>query len=221
MSALRIVNVCEDDLNPLRPTRCSVLLRKIEMASSDSSVTPFTMRTASQGAQKAFTYIRTEQGTFICPTCGVTKQRQNSMHYHMKKHQQDPNHTCQYCNKTFLQKQTLELHLRTKHTDRLVEDGVAGAASASGFKPSYSCPISGCDYQSHTKGNCVIHCLRVHFQEEITPHLRVVQDRRVYSCGHCLNEFQSTTAFYYHIKSCITFDQTTPKYRELQGLLES
>jgi hypothetical protein len=196
------------------------------MAQPDSSVTPFTMPPTKQ---KAFTYIRTEQGKFICPTCGVVKQRQNSMHYHMKTHQQDPNHTCPYCNKTFLQKQTLELHLRTKHTDRLVatEDGVGGGAGAGGaggagaVKPSFSCPISGCDYQSHTKGNCVIHCLRVHFQEEITPHLRVVQDRRVYSCGHCQNEFQSTTAFYYHIKSCITFDQTTPKYRELQGLLGS
>ena len=163
--------------------------------------------------QKAFTYIRTEQGTFICPTCGIIKQRQNSMHYHMKKHQQDTNYTCTYCNKTFLQKQTLELHLRTKHVDRLEEDATAA-------KPAFSCPISGCDFQSHTKGNCVIHCLRVHFQEEITPHLHLVQDRRVYSCGHCRNEFQSTTAFYYHIKSCITFDHTTPKYRELKRLLE-
>lgn len=198
---------------PIYPTRSSVLVRKIEMASPDSTILP-------SGPHKTLTYIRTEQGTFICPTCGVVKQRQNSMHYHMKKHQQDPNHTCPHCNKTFLQKQTLELHLRTKHADRLLAAG--GTEEAGGvFKPSYACPISGCDYQSHTKGNCVIHCLRVHFQEEITPHLRMAQDRRIYTCGHCQNEFQSTTAFYYHIKSCITFDQTTPKYRELRGLLES
>ena len=152
------------------------------------------------------------------------------MHYHMKTHQEDPHHTCPYCAKTFLQKQTLDLHLQTKHVDRVeaVIHGVNGGNGVNGVngvnggsKPSYACPISGCDYQSHTKGNCVIHCLRVHFQEEITPHLRMAENRRVYSCGHCQNEFQSTTAFYYHIKSCITFDQATPKYRELQGLLGS
>jgi hypothetical protein len=174
-----------------------------------------------QVPNKTLTYIRTEQGTFICPTCGVVKQRQNSMHYHMKKHQQDLNHTCTYCNKTFLQKQTLELHLRTKHTDRLVAGAACAAEEAGAGKPAYTCPISGCDYQSHTKGNCVIHCLRVHFQEEITPHLRMAENRRVYLCGHCKGEFQSTTAFYYHIKSCITFDQTTPKYQELRSLLET
>lgn len=181
---------------------------------------------------KALTYIRTEQGTFICPTCGVVKQRQNSMHYHMKTHQEETHHTCPYCAKTFLQKQTLDLHLQTKHGGSVATtspvgatgspvgaDGLVNAVNA--VKHSYACPISGCDYQSHTKGNCVIHCLRVHFQEEITPHLRMAENRRVYSCGHCQNEFQSTTAFYYHIKSCITFDQATPKYRELRELLGS
>lgn len=190
-----------------------------------SSLTPSVKKKAKKpvSPKKSFTYIRTEQGTFVCPTCGVVKQRQNSMHYHMKTHQQDPHHVCEYCHKTFLQKQTLELHVRTKHAAAAAAAGAAADVGVEdvGFKPAYTCPISGCDYQSHTKGNCVIHCLRVHFQEEITPHLRMAEDRRLYSCGHCRNDFQSTTAFYYHIKSCITFDQTTPKYRELKGLLES
>lgn len=139
-------------------------------------------------------------------------QRQNSMHYHMKKHLEGPdapNHTCPTCHKTFLQKQTLDLHLRTKHAEVDIQP------------PAFSCPIPGCDFQAHTKGNCVIHCLRVHFQEEITPLLRILPDRRVYACLHCQSEFQSTTSFYYHIKNCITFDQTTPKYAQLQQLLNA
>lgn len=171
---------------------------------------PAPIKPLSPTNKQSLTYIRTPQGTFICPTCGITKHRQNSMHYHMKTHLEDPNHTCEYCNKTFLQKQTLELHRRSKHAEQLVEATIP---------PAFSCPFQDCPFQSHTKGNCVIHCLRVHFQEEITPHLQILQDRRVYSCLHCRNEYQSTTAFYYHIKNCITFDRTTPKYLLLQSLL--
>lgn len=180
------------------------------MSLTPSSV-PLTQSASAQTAQPMpLIYHRNEAGQFICPTCGVTKERQNSMHYHMKKHQDANTHNCTYCHKTFLQKQTLELHLRNKHADQLAEDTAP---------PAFSCPFQACDFRSHTKGNCVIHCLRVHFQEEITPHLQQVQERRVYSCLHCQNEFQSTTAFYYHIKNCITFDKTTPKYQRLQQLL--
>lgn len=181
------------------------------MSLTPSSV-PLTQSASAQTANQPMPliYHRNEAGQFICPTCGVTKERQNSMHYHMKKHQDANTHNCTYCHKTFLQKQTLELHLRNKHADQLAEDTAP---------PAFSCPFQACDFRSHTKGNCVIHCLRVHFQEEITPHLQQVQERRVYSCLHCQNEFQSTTAFYYHIKNCITFDKTTPKYQRLQQLL--
>lgn len=158
----------------------------------------------------SLTYHRNERGQFVCPTCGIIKDRQNSMHYHMRKHQEDQAHSCPYCAKSFLQKQTLDLHLRTKHVEQQAEEAVV---------PVFSCPFQDCTFRSHTKGNCVIHCLRVHFQEEITPHLQQVQERRVYSCLHCQHEFQSTTAFYYHIKNCITFDKTTPKYQLLQQLL--
>lgn len=189
-----------------KPSHVSVSVQ--ELLPSPPSSLPLTSSPPTN--KSSLTYIRTPEGTFICPTCGVVKQRQNSMHYHMKKHLEDPNHTCEYCNKTFLQKQTLELHRRSKHSEQLLEDETP---------PTFSCPFRECDFQSHTKGNCVIHCLRVHFHEEITPHLQIIQDRRIYSCLHCRNEYQSATAFYYHVKNCITFDRTTPKYLLLQGLL--
>jgi len=164
-----------------------------------------------KGATKTMTlrYMKNAEGHFVCPTCGVTKRRQNSMHYHMKKHLEEVNHTCSYCNKSFLQKQTLELHVKSKHADQVTED----------TQRAFSCPLQGCDFQSHTKGNCVIHCLRVHFQEEIMPYLHYHPENRSYSCKHCQHPFQSTSAFYYHIKNCIPFDKSSAKYQLLQPLL--
>ena len=191
----------------------------IAIATATTTIATSAATVASASPQKSrprpptlpMVYQRNEHGQFVCPTCGVTKERQNSMHYHMKKHQTDAaTYLCSYCPKSFFQKQTLELHVRTKHADPLTEDTAP---------PAFSCPFPACTFHSHTKGNCVIHCLRVHFQEEITPHLHLVQERRIYTCLHCQNEFQSTTAFYYHIKNCITFDKTTPKYQLLQELL--
>jgi hypothetical protein len=163
----------------------------------------------SQARTMPLKYVKNTEGHFVCPTCGITKRRQNSMHYHMKKHLEEVNHICQYCNKTFLQKQTLDLHQRSKHADQLAND----------THRAFSCPFQGCEFQSHTKGNCVIHCLRVHFQEEILPYLHYHPENRSYSCRHCREAFQSTSAFYYHIKNCIPFDKSTTKYVALQSLL--
>ena len=69
-----------------------------------------------------FTYTKNEHGQFICPDCGAIKNRQNSMHYHMKKHQEELNHICKCCKKGFLQKQTLDLHIRSKHPEMVKDD---------------------------------------------------------------------------------------------------
>ena len=46
-----------------------------------------------------FTYQKNEDGNFVCPDCGVIKKRQNSMHYHMKKHLDELDHICKICKK--------------------------------------------------------------------------------------------------------------------------
>ena len=101
-------------------------------------------------------YTKNENGDFVCPDCGVIKKRQNSMHYHMKKHMEELNHVCKVCNKGFLQKQTLDLHMKSKHSE-LIKDS----------EKKFTCPFDGCEFAALTKGNCIIHCLRVHCQEEI------------------------------------------------------
>ena len=85
------------------------------------------------------TYHKNSDGDFVCPHCGVIKKRQNSMHYHMKKHMDDLQHVCKLCKKGFLQKQTLDLHIRSKHPELLEiqEKATAGNTEGREFKASY------------------------------------------------------------------------------------
>lgn len=159
--------------------------------------------------QMTITYVRNQDGHFVCPHCNVVKQRQNSMHYHMKKHLEELDHVCRSCNKGFLQKQTLDLHIRSKHPELLVEE-----------KPSttYTCPFDQCSFTAMTKGNCIIHCLRIHFQDEIKDIMKANTEDKTTTCRTCNVTFQSSSAFYYHCKSCI---KKGDKYEKLQTFIQS
>jgi Zn finger protein HypA/HybF involved in hydrogenase expression len=140
------------------------------------------------------TYIKNEEGQFVCPDCHVVKTRQNSMHYHMKKHLEELNHVCKACKKGFLQKQTLDLHIRSKHPELQEENGET---------KKYACPSDGCDFRALTKGNCIIHCLRVHYQNEIKDRMIVNEETKQIMCKDCQHTFQSSCSFYYHCKKCL------------------
>ena len=43
-------------------------------------------------------YIKNDDGNFVCQHCGAIKTRQNSMHYHIKKHMEELDHICKICN---------------------------------------------------------------------------------------------------------------------------
>ncbi len=148
-----------------------------------------------------YKYIKDAEGNFVCPHCNVTKKNQNTMHYHMKKHEEQLEHVCKTCNKGFLQKQTLDLHMKSKHPE-LVE----------GKTKKIACPFDGCEFSALTKGNCIIHMLRIHFQDEIKEIMNVEEDTKVISCTECKNEFNSSSAFHYHCKGCIDFDKDSKKY---------
>ena len=155
------------------------------------------MRGPKRGSM-TLTYTKNENGDFVCPDCHVVKKRQNSMHYHMKKHLEELNHICKACKKGFLQKQTLDLHIRSKHPELLeVQE-----------EKKFSCPIDGCDFSALTKGNCVIHCLRVHFQEEIKAVMTIQADTKTITCHQCDTEFHSSCSFYYHCKGCLAFGES-------------
>lgn len=144
-----------------------------------------------------FKYTRNEDGEFVCPTCGVTKKNQNTMHYHMKKHEGSMPFSCRYCKKEFLQKQTLDMHIRSKHPD-------AGSTSSESETTEYECPFDGCKFSSMTKGNLRTHCLRTHFHEEAEDLLLQDEETKEIQCTACEHVFQSKGAFYYHCLKCIT-----------------
>jgi len=148
-------------------------------------------------------YFKNEDGQFVCPHCNVIKKNQSTMHYHMKKHEEQITHVCKSCKKGFLQKQTLDLHIRSKHPDMKDTD------------KKFKCTYDNCEFSSLTKGNCVIHYLRVHFQEEIDTIM--VKNGKVINCNKCEKEFNNSCGFYYHCKECIDFIQDD-KYKKFEEL---
>jgi hypothetical protein len=168
-----------------------------------------------------FEYIRNEDGDFICPHCPnvvISGNKQSTMHYHLKRHEiqkaaednKCQGYTCKGCNKIFLQKQNLELHIKSRHPELLETD----------FKDTskYYCPFDNCEFSSITKGNCIIHCLRVHYQKEISELMCVNPKTKAIECNECNTEFNSSTSFYYHCKRCMTFEENE-KYEKLQQVL--
>jgi uncharacterized Zn finger protein (UPF0148 family) len=151
-------------------------------------------------------YIRNADGHFVCPTCGVVKEKQNTMYYHMKSHEKEMPHKCKQCKKGFLQKQTLDLHIKSKHSKDADRD--------------FECPMEDCDFTAHTKGNCRTHFFRTHCSEEINEILLHDKDEGTIECANCDKAFKSIGAFYYHCADCIPdFSETDPRYDALKVLL--
>jgi hypothetical protein len=190
--------------------------QKIEMAQSNKKSVTIrnTVPTCqaippNQVSKMPLTYIKNDKGHFVCPDCGVTKKNQNTMHYHMKKHEEQTSNICKVCKKGFLQKQTLDLHIRSKHPELL--------ENVSNIKTTYKCPFDECEFSALTKGNCIIHCLRVHFQDEISDIMIKNNETKTIICNECDAEFSSSCAFYYHCKGCIC--QNSDNYTKLNDIV--
>jgi hypothetical protein len=116
----------------------------------------------------------------------------------MKKHEGKLPYECSICKKDFMQKASLDLHMLSKHKDPKKSD-------------MFKCPAKGCEFESLTKANCRIHCLRKHFKEEINA---IMEENNC--CTVCKNAFLSNTAFYYHAAKCVKLNNL-----EKQNLLDS
>jgi hypothetical protein len=183
--------------------------QKIENKSSAKKETTNTF-VFSNSVSMPLKYIKDDDGNFVCPDCGVKKKNQSTMHYHMKKHEEQLTHTCKACKKGFLQKQTLDLHMRSKHPE-LMKDIATN-------EKKFKCPFDDCDFSALTKGNCVIHCLRVHFQDEIKQIMNNDNETKCIHCEECGNEFNSSCSFYYHCKGCVPFDKNGDKFKKFQEI---
>lgn len=140
-----------------------------------------------------YTYTKNVAGLFVCPKCGVTKEKQNTMHYHLKTHETKLPFECGFCKKTFLHASTLELHKRaqhTKETEKLMKCSVHG------------CPFKG----TLTKANLLIHFVRKHCADEVQATLETRVDD--YKCKICSKSMKSLTAFHYHAITCINVQDT-------------
>jgi rubredoxin len=128
------------------------------------------------------TYLRNEKGEFVCPDCGVTKARQNTMFYHMKKHAGDLKHVCTVCDKGFIQKSGLQQHMLQAHPTE-------------GCAPTWECPL--CPHTCRMKSNMLIHIGRKHGEGWI-PCIGAEGG----TCTGCKKTFASATAYYYHAVQC-------------------
>ncbi len=181
------------------PIMCKKVTTKATISSNITSTMPFK-------------YIKNDDGDFVCPHpgCGFTKRNQSTLHYHMKKHEEQLDHICKTCKKQFLQKQTLDLHIRSKHPE-LIKDSIS-------LDKKFKCPFDNCEFAALTKGNCIIHCLRVHYQDEINNLMIKNAETKTICCNECQKEFSSSCAFYYHCKACMDFNKNDEKYKKFEEI---
>lgn len=154
-------------------------------------------RKMPQSALK-LTYKKNVEGVYECHFCGVLQKNQNTMHYHLKKHAGLLPHKCKHCDKGFLQKKQLDLHVEAKHPQTL-EPGVI-----------YKCPE--CDFKNKQKGNLFIHYMRIHCIDICCLENGV--------CGKCSAVFANKTSYYYHAFICNPPTTTHTHYSGYMGLLE-
>lgn len=149
-------------------------------------------------APVSFTYKKNVEGLYVCPHCPATYERQNSMHYHLKKHAGMYPHKCKHCPKEFLQKQTLDLHMEAKHLEKLQPVKLN------------SCPCTDCSYESRTKANLIIHYMRIHCAGECK--FGLTKDKLT-RCNTCNEICKSQTAYYYHAAQCTPPSPSQPHYK--------
>jgi hypothetical protein len=139
-------------------------------------------------------YVRNANGQFVCPECGETKDRQNTMFYHMKKHSGITSYKCKEagCQKGFIQKSGLQQHMAQAHPNTIDDSNPY-------TKQTWSCP--SCPHTCRMKANMTIHIARKHMKE-IPPYSD--------SCSGCNKHFASATAYYYHALSCLTNSSLEP-----------
>jgi hypothetical protein len=158
-------------------------------------------------------YQKNANGDYTCPHCIYTAHNMSTMHYHLKKHSGVSNYVCMTCNKQFLQKQTLELHIHARHpeltsTPKALPAAEKPAAATTSIKV-HTCAVQGCEFSSLSKGNCRIHCMRIHYADYSNEYIARGQDGTC-TCTVCDTEFKSLTHAYYHMASCLTESSILP-----------
>jgi len=145
-----------------------------------------------------FEYKKNNEGLYVCSICGVTKEKQNTMHYHMKRHEGTKSHQCEHCDHSFYQKIELENHIKIIHKKE---------------EPSIRCSFD-CKSAFHTKAQCRIHIARSHLHEYTAKSMHVQVNEgaaKTYTCLLCSKICKSHPSALYHV---INHARSDPLYSD-------
>ena len=131
-----------------------------------------------------FIYQKNEAGDYVCAICSQVKKNQNTMHYHMKKHEGKQSYECKSCDKKFYQKYALDDHVKLNHSTDPIE--------------TIKCPFDNCNSTFIKKEHCRIHIARNHIKNEISKLIEKHADSNKHTCLSCQKEFNSYPAILYH-----------------------
>jgi len=132
----------------------------------------------------AFEYIKNNDGHYVCTICSVVKKNQNTMHYHMQKHEGSRPYKCPDCDMTFVQKYPLEMHKKIAHSKE---------------EPTLKCPFEGCDHTVFKKEYLRVHIARNHLTDTLKPWIIKSEDSTQYTCDCCKKVCKSYAAILYHL----------------------
>ncbi len=132
-----------------------------------------------------FQYEKNNDGHYVCTICASVKKNQNTMHYHMKKHEGKMTYECKDCDKKFYQKYALDDHIKMTHsTDKIIE---------------IKCPFDECNLTFVKKEHCRVHIARTHAKAHIEKIIEKKTDSNVHTCLTCTRDFNSYPAILYHV----------------------
>ena len=132
-----------------------------------------------------FQYQKNEQGHYVCGICKEVKLNQNTMHYHLQKHEGTMPHECPHCQKRFYQKYALDDHIKLRHSKKPVETNI-------------KCPFDNCTRCFQKKEHCRVHIARNHLKKELEPLIEKKTDSKVHTCLTCKKDYNSYPAILYH-----------------------
>ena len=135
-----------------------------------------------------YKYQKNEQGEYVCPHCEQTRKKQNTMHYHLQRHEGTMPYACSMkdCTKKFYQKYALDEHVKLHHSSKPVE-------------ASIKCPWSDCTNTFHKKEHCRVHIARNHLKDYLAPLIEKKKGSKIHTCTTCKKDYNSYPAILYHV----------------------
>lgn len=144
-------------------------------------------------------YVKNDAEEFVCQQkdCGFRTMNQNTMCYHMKRHNKDFKFNCKECDMGFIQKSAFLHHMAAKHPDTkeiALDDNEK-------IKNPYTDKVFNCvccDHKARTKANALVHYARLHSEGWIPSYNKDNPE-----CSHCKKNIDSVASYLYHCTGCI------------------